>query len=94
MYLWLLRPRSGLTPGDDPWHPWYDKSFGFIVRAETCAEARKLADKDAGDENRGEFLEKSIANTKNPWLDSKYSTCEALTESGSSEVIMQDFAAA
>ena len=35
MRLWLLRPQEGLIEGDNPWDPWYDKAFGFVVRAET-----------------------------------------------------------
>lgn len=39
MKLWLLRPVVGLDENDNPWWPWYDKAFGFVVRAET--EARE-----------------------------------------------------
>lgn len=90
--IWILRPIH--TTGDDPWDPWYDKSFGFIVRAETEDDARKFAHKDAGDENRGEFLSKKIAKTKKPWLDPKYSTCVELGAEGDAGVLMKDFAAA
>ena len=76
--LWLLEPIRDLPEGDNPWEPWYDKVFGFVVRAENEIEARRFADEKAGDENRGEFLAAKIANTKNPWLDSSYSTCVSL----------------
>ncbi len=92
MQLWLIRPvddRS--TDGDDPWDPWYDKAFGFVVRAATEAEARQFAHSNAGDENRGEFLGSKIANTTAPWLDGKYSTCEPLSVDGAPGVIIQDF---
>jgi hypothetical protein len=51
MTLWLLRPVENLPIDDNPWDPWYDKAFGFVILAETEADARALADKNAGDEN-------------------------------------------
>lgn len=92
--LWILRPTDNLVENDNPWDPWYDKAFGFVVRAETESAARQFADKDAGDENRGEFLQMTIAQTTNPWLDEKYSTCEPLNADGEAGVVMKDFAAA
>ncbi|GAG23345.1 unnamed protein product [marine sediment metagenome] len=94
MKIFELRPVEDLKDNDNPWEPWYDKSFGFIVRAETEAEARKHADENAGDENRAEFLNTKTANTKNPWLDEKYSTCVELNGDGEAGMIMQDFARA
>ena len=94
MKLWILRPVDGLAKTDNPWEPWYDKAFGFVVRAETEAEARDLADADAGDENRGEFMGRSTANTKAPWKDAAYSTCVELLPEGAAEVVMKDFASA
>lgn len=94
MKLWLLRPADGLDKNDNPWEPWYDKAFGFVVRAETEEEARKLAHDDAGDENRGEFLGRKTADTNSPWLEAKYSTCTELSGDGDAGVVMQDFAAA
>ena len=94
MKLWLLRPADKLAKNDNPWEPWYDKAFGFVVRAETEAEARALAHADAGDENRGEFLKARTANTEQPWKDAKYSTCVELTAEGDAEVVMKDFASA
>lgn len=75
MKLWLLRPIENLPINDDPWSPWYDKSFGFVARATTENEARKIAHDNADDENRGEFMGMSTSKTHEPWLDSKYSTC-------------------
>jgi hypothetical protein len=92
MKIFELRPVENLKDGDNPLDPGYDKSFGFIVRAETEAEARKIASENAGDENRGEFLRIKIANTKTPWLDEKYSTCIELTSEGEAGLIMGDFA--
>ena len=94
MKLWLLRPVDGLDKGDNPWEPWYGKSFGFVVRAETEDAARELANAEAGDENRGVFLDVKTANTTQPWKDAKYSTCTELLPNGEAEVVMQDFARA
>lgn len=94
MKLWILRPINGLPPGDDPWEPWYDCAFGFIVRAETEQEAREFAQADAGDEEKDTFLDNKKSNTKTPWMEPKYSTCLELLPDGEPGVIMQDFHAA
>jgi hypothetical protein len=94
MKLWLLRPVDGLPDGDNPWEPWYDKSFGFVVRCESEKEAREIAHENAGDENRGRFLDREIARTTSPWLDTKYSTCVELTAEGAPGLVINDFAAA
>lgn len=67
------------------WNPWYDKCFGFVIRAETEQRAREIADADAGDENREE---------NHPWLDPEQSTCTELTAEGKEEQIIKDFNAA
>jgi hypothetical protein len=94
MKLWLLRPIENLPKGDNPWDPWYDKAFGFVVRAETETDARRLAHGDAGVENRGRFLGERIAKTTEPWLNSDYSTCVEITSDGSAGVVIRDFCAA
>ena len=91
--LWLLRPVEDLTE-DDPWEPWYDKAFGFVVRAETEKEAREFAHAEAGDENRGEFKGLETPKERTPWLDEKYSTCVTLYTYGEEGIIIRDFAAA
>jgi len=83
MKLWLLRPAKEKKGG--PWDPWFDKSFGFVVRAETEEKAREIADDNAGDENR---------DAKHPWLKSRYASCEELTPNGEEDLIMKDFASA
>lgn len=90
MKLWLLRPMPNLPKGDNPWDPWYDKTFGFVIRAKTEVDARALADKNAGSENRGRFLDKRIAKTTTPWTDPRYSSCVELTKRGEAGVIIED----
>ncbi len=90
--LWLLRPVAGLTE-DDPWEPWYDKAFGFVVRAETEEEAREFANKEGGDESPRSW-EEVTRKTVIPWTNPKYSTCEILYTYGGEGVIIRDFAAA
>ena len=94
MKLWILRPVDGLTDNDNPWKPWYNKAFGFVVRADTEEKARAIAHDEAGDENRGKFLGKETATTKQPWKDAKFSTCTELLAKGKAGLVMQDFSAA
>ena len=85
MKLFILRPITELD--NDPWDPWYDKAFGFVIRANDEEEARKIADSNAGDENERYITIKN----NHPWLDEKYSTCNELTTDGESELIITDF---
>ena len=85
MKLWLLRPAENIAPKNHPWNPWYDKAFGFVVRAEDEKQARKMVQGSSGME---------VTSTVNPWTNSKYSTCVELTTDGQPEVIITDFAAA
>lgn len=85
MKLWLLEPLSDLEPGFSPWVPWYDKAFGFVVRAETEEQARELAHAQGGDENRAEH---------EPWKNPLLSSCKELTAEGPAEVVIQDFKSA
>lgn len=84
MNFYLLEPVKNLGE-DNPWNPWYDKSFGFLIRAESELDARQQADNQAGDENR---------NAVHPWLDEKYSTCVNLNDVEETGVILQDFRSA
>ena len=95
MKLWLLKPQwrfeNNEVPRDEnPWKPWYDKAFGFVVRAETASEARAFADEQTGDESR------EIAETSSirPWLSDKYTSCEELTAVGEVGIVLQDFKSA
>lgn len=85
MKLWILRPK----PRSKLWEPWYDKAFGFVVRAETKEQARALAQAEGGDE-----INHPVYRGTPAWTDAKHSTCEELTANGSAEVVMQDFHAA
>lgn len=82
MKIWILRPVKDFQSGDNPWEPWYDKAFGFVVRAETEDQARAFAQERAGDEGWG------------PWIYADYSTCEELSGNGYEGVLMTDFRAA
>lgn len=90
MKLWLLKNKDKLSKGDDPWEPWYDKCFGFVVRAETEEQARAHAHENAGEENRGRFLNKITANTNEPWINPKYSTCVELLNDGDAGIVIFD----
>ena len=86
MKLWLLLPVDGLNDLNNPWEPWYDKAFGFVVRAESELEAREMASRSGGDE-----VERGLPN---PWEEPSLSTCVELTADGECGVVMRDFAAA
>ena len=85
MKLFELRPVENLPDNDNPWIPWYDKCFGFIIRADSEIEARIIANENAGDENGW------VSENKTYWKQSKYSTCIELKPVGESEMIMMDF---
>lgn len=97
MQLWLLRPRVvARLEHDDPWEPWYDKCFGFVIRAETEEDARALAQDEGNGETVGkEWDEKCERWNRIPaWTDPKFSSCVPLTNDGDVEVIMYDVHAA
>lgn len=92
MKIFHLYPKENIE-GENPWSPWYDKVFGFVVRAENEEEARKLANEEGRNENC------DIRHTVNrtggkPWLDSNFSECVELTEKGDKGVIIRDLAGA
>lgn len=94
MKIWILRPVESLPADDNPWNPWYDKAFGFVVRAASEQQARELAQEQAGDEDRGDLTQSQIEAPKTPWIKPKYSTCKELLDDGEAGVVMRDFAAA
>lgn len=85
MKLWLLRP----VDGDRHWEPWYDKAFGFVVRAETEEDARRHASDDEGDEGRDSY--KPGKHLASPWLSGEHSTCVELMPDGESGVVLREF---
>ena len=95
MKLWLLTARRDLPHDDDPWEPWYDKAFGFVIRAESEKLARKLVWEGHGNEvpHNVRELDKR-ARAKTAWLNPAYSKCERLMPGGKPEVILVDFHAA
>jgi len=100
MKLWLLRPRpENQRPERDPWTPWYDKAFGFVVYAETSAKARQIANDNGGDEvgpARSAPHSPDYHIGGDPWLDTRCSTCKCLAVVGdeTAGVVMQDYHAA
>ena len=82
MNLYLLKPSE---ENKQAWIPWYDKAFGFVVRAESELEARTIANNDAGYESYGEQA---------PWFDPLQSSCEILTANGEPSLVLRDFRSA
>jgi hypothetical protein len=86
MNLWILRPAENLPDDDNPWKPWYDKAFAFVVRAENEDEARRLADCNGGSEREG--------HAGKAWFSNRYSECLELPTGGEPGVVIRDFASA
>ena len=81
MKIYILRPIENLSP--NPWSPWFDKAFGFIVQASSRYAARIVASNDAGDEGA------------DAWLKRETSSCEELlVDDDMTKIIMTDFARA
>jgi hypothetical protein len=51
----------------EPWEPWYDKTFSFVVSAKNEVIARVIASDNHGDEG------------KHVWLDPQKTRCRILT---------------
>jgi len=87
MKLWLLLPVD--TEHDtlvfdgiryqNPWIPWYDLTFGAVVRAETELAARQLMSGANDEDIQG-----------HPWLDARFSSCVELTPDGEAGIIQTD----
>lgn len=91
--LWLLRPLDGLPKENNPWEPWYDKTFGFVVCADSEEEARQLANADGGHEV-GPVSHTVYRTGGDAWLDAKLSSCVELTANREKGVIIYDHASA
>src|SRR5947209_6503280 len=76
MKLWMLRP---LKDDSAPWLPYYDRMFGFVVRAATEEAARSLAASSCGDEG------------SDAWLSGRSATCVELRADGPAGVIMEEY---
>lgn len=87
MNLYLLRP----IEGHPAWKPWYDKAFGFVIRAESAEQARAIA---AGPSTTGDWDDTPGDEGSEAWLSPTSSTCELLSKFGRAGVIMRDFASA
>ncbi len=81
--LYILRPvyrEDGGIPKGGPWDPWYDKTFGAVIRADSEAKARQLMASDY----RG-------AEGGPAWINPTLSTCELLTVDGAVGAVITDF---
>lgn len=81
MRLWLLERRDDRPAEPDPWAPQWDTATGVVVRAETEAQARSLADSCRTDENMRGIR---------PWLLDQYTSCTELTADGEPEILLID----
>jgi hypothetical protein len=92
MQLWLLLPRAEvLARPAHPWTPPYDKTFGVLVRAETEADARRLAQTKAGHEGLGIYQKLGAPEgevASDVWLDTAWTSCEVPEAAGEPGVIL------
>lgn len=79
MKLYKIEARCDLPCNDNPWIPWYDKTFGYIIRAVSEEAARTIAHEDDGEM---------------PWKDDRYSLCTEITPKGKAEILLEDHHAA
>lgn len=107
--LWILKPNPKFINDDkprdksNPWYHWYDRAYGFVVRAKSETKARRIADRYAGCENHSSWeygfheyhewtlRELEADGLKRPWLDPEMTTCEELTIDGKSGLILRDY---
>lgn len=80
MKLWQLQVIDSA-----PWADAYDVNLGFIVRAKTEKQAREIAQKQSGGD------EKQFA--PDAWINPFYSTCTELNAEGKTEIIQSNFRA-
>ena len=95
MKLWILKARTDLSEQDNPWNPWYDKAFGFVVRAETAEQARQLVMTNEQQDEDGRYLSawfevSTDGGIPDAWLSERYSTCVELTTEGERAVLLLD----
>lgn len=86
--LWLLSVAE-TTEADAVWSTWYDKNFGFVVRASSEEEARALAQAEArryDTEGHSHGIEPDDA-----WLKPSLTSCTRLLEEGSVGIILRDY---
>jgi hypothetical protein len=88
MNLFLLRP----TEENEIWEPWYDKYFGFVVRAETESNARAMI--SGKNITLGDECDRLTGF--NPWQSPENTTCVKIADdvNGEAEILMSDFHAA
>ena len=76
MRLWILKP---VDDSSAPWLPYFDRMFGFVIRARTEDAARGVAASNCG------------AEGPDAWLSSKLSTCVEVLAEGSEGVILDNY---
>lgn len=104
MKLWLLKVKytdaSNNQPLSEAWVPPWDKTFGFVIRAETEEEAREIAQANGGGETEdaskwalinGSFQKKPAPEAcKDVWLKPEYTSCTELLSDGPAGVVLAD----
>ena len=77
MALWLLKPKENLV--ENYWDNPYDKQHGFVIRAQSETEARRIAQENAAQESFRESV----------WLDPTITECTQVQPEGNSALILE-----
>lgn len=83
MTIYLLKKREGVETGGEFGIFGYDNYQGFVVRAASDDDARRIASESA----HGGQSEENIT----AWLNPELTTCEAIEPDGEGELILADF---
>ena len=91
MELYLLEPKDKykndeVDNKENPWSPWYDKTFGFVIAAESEKEARKIADK----RNHKWYSSHGSKHYEGLWLDDNYAKCINLKNINDKGIVLSD----
>lgn len=91
MKLWLLKP---IDKSAEPWAVGcYDVSHGFVIRAETEADARHMAAYSVAYLTAESIESLGEHGLEKEWLDPALTSCNELTANGNAEIVVRDFMA-
>lgn len=88
--IWYLEPIQPENEDIGPWHPHHHKLFGIVVCCETEKQARAMADRECGDENRDKLTGKRLEH--GVWFDPAMTTCVELNSETHIGVVCRSYA--
>lgn len=93
MKLWLLLPKKEFKNFGDTKSPWpfYDSCHGMLIRAETEADARRMAVTPQPDNQIPDGKKHYGDEGDAVWLSNEFSDCTDVSGDGPAGIIMSDF---